>query len=338
MGLARVAVSFCRRYRTLVDEYPRAQPQEPPARIHYRPMTQINPPSNAIGDVATTDFEQPSSCPASFGQFAPPATSRWVLQALRYLPATHWARRVSLLFRRLATRRKMSAYDVEIYGINLRLHPNDNVTEKQVLCTPQFFDPEEREFIAKRLGGGFAFVDIGANAGMYSLFVASLATSGRVVAVEPDPVMFERLTFNKGANQFSHLEVKQAAISDRDGTATMYINSKNRGQNSMQFTTGNKLTVPCLTLLSLFDEFEIGAPDILKMDIEGLEYNVLKRFFDTAPVERLPRTMIIEQHVDSNDRATQLALSHGYRIFQRTYVGNVILELGSKKESSRLSA
>ena len=273
-----------------------------------------------------------------FGQLAPSAMSCWIFRTLRYLPAALWGRKLCLLLRRLAIRRTTPAYDVEAYGIKLRLHPHDNLTEKQLLCAPQFFDREERDFLSTRTGRGLTFVDIGANSGIYSLIAASLASSGRVVAVEPDPVMFARLMFNQAANQFAHLKVKQAAISNREGTATMYINHKNRGQNSMHYTTGNKITVPCLTLLALLDEFDIGTPDVLKLDIEGLEYNVLRQFFEMAPVERFPKTMIIEQFLDSRDQATQLALRYGYRIWQRTGASNVIFELPAKTGLSRRSA
>jgi hypothetical protein len=75
----------------------------------------------------------------------------------------------------------------------MRLYPDGNVCEKRVLFTPQYFDPLEREMLAGRLREGFRFIDIGANIGAYSLFVAAKAgPSARILAVEPQPEVFAR--------------------------------------------------------------------------------------------------------------------------------------------------
>jgi len=265
-----------------------------------------------------------------FGEFAPPATSRWIFQQLARLPDRRWARRMNVLLRRCALNRRRQVYDVTAYGIQLRLHPFDNVTEKQLLCGPQLFDPEERQLIQDRATPDLVFVDIGANAGIYSLLAASTARTGKVIAVEPDPVMHERLVFNKAVNHFDQLLPVRCAVSDRRGETTMFINHRNRGQNSLVNATGTQVTVACIPLLSLFDQFSVGSPDILKMDIEGLEHDVLKHFFQTASRDRYPRTLIIEQHEVLDDDALQLALQYGYRLLKRTSAQNVVLDLTGK--------
>ena len=50
-------------------------------------------------------------------------------------------------------------------------------------------------------GGSFTFVDVGANVGLYSLFVATRARSrARILALEPQPGIVDRLRFNLAAN------------------------------------------------------------------------------------------------------------------------------------------
>ena len=71
--------------------------------------------------------------------------------------------------------------DIETLGARMRLHPYNNVSEKRVLFTPQFFDPEELAILRGRVRDGFTFVDVGANIGAYALFVGVLAgPAGRI--------------------------------------------------------------------------------------------------------------------------------------------------------------
>src|SRR3712207_8765815 len=52
------------------------------------------------------------------------------------------------------------------------LFRSNNISEKKVLFTPQFFDPEELGILKSRLKDAFTFIDVGANIGAYSLSVA----------------------------------------------------------------------------------------------------------------------------------------------------------------------
>ena len=95
----------------------------------------------------------------------------------------------------------------------MRLYPGNNVAEKNLLFTPQYFDPEERRFLAERLGSDFTFVDVGANVGGYALFAATLGGPGsRILAVEPQGDIFERLSFNIGQNGLTTVKALELAV------------------------------------------------------------------------------------------------------------------------------
>ncbi|MDJ0931990.1 hypothetical protein [Breoghania sp.] len=71
----------------------------------------------------------------------------------------------------------------------MRLYPFANVCERRVLFTPQFFDAEERALLADHIRDDMIFVDVGANVGIYSLFVAGLVgPEARIIAVELQPL------------------------------------------------------------------------------------------------------------------------------------------------------
>jgi FkbM family methyltransferase len=146
------------------------------------------------------------------------------------------------------------------------------------------------------------------------------------VAVEPDPVIYSRLRYNVQANDLEMIVTVQAAVSDETGFVELFLNGHNRGQNSLVVGAGSALLVPAVTLVELFDAHGIARPDCLKIDIEGAEDRVFGRFLNDAPVDRYPRTIILEQ-IRNRDLspAAELLLRRGYRILQRTRM-NLILE------------
>lgn len=235
-----------------------------------------------------------------FGAFAPSAWQKTVMSLTTRLPANWLGKRLAFALRRLALPGKKRPFDVELLNRRLRLYPYDNICEKRVLFTPQMFDADERAALAEMAGGkpeGFSFLDVGANVGLYSQFVAGLpGRNTRIVAVEPDPEMYTRLCFNISANDDERILALNCAAGAENGTLKLFIDTENRGENSavIESATGQSIEVPSRTLLDIMDEAGIDTPDALKIDIEGAEYPVLKAFVETAPKERLPRMMIIE--------------------------------------------
>src|SRR5262249_29790964 len=128
------------------------------------------------------------------------------------------------------------ALDVERWGLRLRLHPRDNGCEKNLLFTPRMYEPEELGELetdvarAKADGRSFTFVDIGANVGLFSLFVASCAPRhGRILAIEPEPGNLRRLQFNIGANPGLPIKVIPTALSDEAGVVAVELDRRDRG-------------------------------------------------------------------------------------------------------------
>src|SRR5918997_3392190 len=78
---------------------------------------------------------------APYGTYAPRGLVRWVLERTRRLPRSWAGMRLIFLLRRVAIKALRGApVDIETLGARMRLHPYNNVSEKRVLFTPQFFD------------------------------------------------------------------------------------------------------------------------------------------------------------------------------------------------------
>ena len=142
---------------------------------------------------------------SAYGRHAPRGWLAGLVRTARRC-GTDWSgRRFAFALRAIGVRALAGRpLDVESLGTRMRLYPGNNVAEKNLLFTPQYFDPEERRFLAERLGTGFVFVDVGANVGGYALFAATLGgPKARILAVEPQADIFERLSFNIRQNSFT---------------------------------------------------------------------------------------------------------------------------------------
>ncbi len=182
--------------------------------------------------------------------------------------------------------------DVETFGARMRLYPYNNVCEKRILFTPQYFDPAERELLQSRMRPDFVFLDIGANIGGYSLFVAACAGQrARILAIEPQPEIFERLIYNIRQNPFATIKAIDCAVADLDTEVTLFIDLDNRGETSMRIMNfdveGTEIRVPAKALASIVAEEGFARIDAMKLDVEGAEDLILEPFFREAAGDAL---------------------------------------------------
>ena len=237
-----------------------------------------------------------------YGSRAPGALDRFALALTRAMPNNWFGLRLAILFRRIVTTRLgRGALDTELWGMRLRLYALGNGCEKNALFTPQMFDVMERGILADavaRKRDGFTFVDIGANVGLYSLFVASRTQDAHILAIEPQPGILDRLRFNLAVNPDVKVDVLPIAVADRDGTVELLLDTSDSGgthiETASRHEAGASVAVPCRPLVSVLRDAGIASIDALKIDVEGAEDVVLVPFLRDAPRELLPGLVLIE--------------------------------------------
>ncbi|MCO5092253.1 FkbM family methyltransferase [Bosea sp. (in: a-proteobacteria)] len=266
-----------------------------------------------------------------FGAFAPKAWLAGIIARTRAASDSFLGRKLAYALRRLGLRLLGGApVDIEALGAKMRLYPSGNVCEKRVLFTPQYFDAVERELLAGRLREGFTFIDVGANIGAYSLFVAARAGRGaRILAVEPQPEIFSRLAFNIAQNPFGTVKAVACALADKPGELTLFIDPTNRGESSVRIlnsSAGTSVRVPAMTLLSLVEGEGYERIDAIKLDVEGAEDLILEPFLRDAPPSLWPSFIVIEDSRQrwQSDLAGLLERS-GYRLLAQTRL-NLVFE------------
>lgn len=254
-----------------------------------------------------------------FGTYEPEEAIKRLMARVRSFP-TNWAgKRLAFFLRRRGLNRLTAPVDTVVIGLRLRLYPFDNLCEKRVLFTPDLFDKQERAFLAEQARAaqdGFYFVDIGANVGLYSLWVASKSKHAKVLAFEPQQAVYDRLLDNIALNDFQdQIAPLKMAVSDTEGTLELAIDAKNKGASGKSADQVGTEQVPMRPLLDVIKDQGWPRIDAVKIDIEGAEDIALAPFFETAPEDLLPRYIIMEWAPDRWDRDLGgLMEKAGYRV------------------------
>jgi FkbM family methyltransferase len=147
-------------------------------------------------------------------------------------------------------------------------------------------EPGVQSVISAMVRPGDVVYDVGAHLGSLALGTALLVgTSGRVVTFDGDPENVERLRENSLRNQFgARLQAVHAAvwshpsetgISFRRGSSQSSHGGVEADGNRPVLGTGELISVPVTTL----DDFVAAGgpvPHLIKIDVEGGEYEVLR--------------------------------------------------------------
>jgi len=146
-------------------------------------------------------------------------------------------------------------------------------------------------------------LDIGANIGWTALCLAGIASEGRVIGFEPDPVNFDRCQSNVERNDLKNIQVYSLALGDHPGSVPMEVRTpSNRGGNRIApgVTTAGKM-VEVMRLDDFLSTHPLDRVDLIKMDVEGFEVRVLRGAEKTLRLFK--PTLFIE--VDDNNLRDQ---------------------------------
>lgn len=144
------------------------------------------------------------------------------------------------------------------------------------------YEPWIQELLKAELCPGDCYYDVGAHYGFFCLIATRfVGSTGTVVALEPDPQNAAILKAHVARNDLDQIAVVEAAVWSGAGRVTFQQASEasNRTQGKVSSDGNGRsagISVPAVRLDDLVFAEGRRAPDLIKMDVEGAEWEALQ--------------------------------------------------------------
>lgn len=162
-------------------------------------------------------------------------------------------------------------------------------------------------------------VDAGAHIGMSVLYFKMLFPKARIIAFEPIPENFALLQKNVEENQLENVELYQAVVAPKSGILRI---QEPIGEGAWKSGAGiipkgwkgiqdnKEIKVEAIGIQEILHD----KIDLLKMDIEGMEYEVIR---NAPPQLRNVKNILMEVHPRKDHRVEEIEkilLQNGFKI------------------------
>lgn len=160
-------------------------------------------------------------------------------------------------------------------------------------------------------------LDVGAHVGAFTVWAAMRSPGARILAVEPNPDTFALLQRNIRDNGLENTVVAvNAAVGSESGAGTLELVEHSLGTRLARAGTGT-VSVEVQTIPSLLAAAGMSEVDLVKMDCEGMEYEVFKTLppgqlsrFDAIACEYHPEPGHTVKEIDELLRASGFRVQH----------------------------
>jgi FkbM family methyltransferase len=142
---------------------------------------------------------------------------------------------------------------------------------------------------------GKTIVDAGAHVGLFSLVASTFAKE--VISIEPHPLNFKLLQLNLEINNAENVMPINKALWSKPETITLYEGKHTGAHTILKKCDSKKFNVRSITLKDLIDE--LGEIDLLKVDMEGAEFEVLSGL-NRQDSENI-KNIVAECHLEAGD-------------------------------------
>ncbi|MEY4767517.1 MAG: hypothetical protein RL637_156 [Pseudomonadota bacterium] len=180
------------------------------------------------------------------------------------------------------------------------------------------FSEAEVDLFRQICKSGDIVVEVGANIGTHTQVLSQLvrnsAGGGRIIAFEPQRIVFQTLCANMAINSITNVECYPFAVGEKAGDLLLpdmnYHQQGNFGGVEInRFTQGQKVQIVSL------DEFlTLPALKLLKIDVEGMEHSVISGAKQLITLHK-PFLYVENDRLDKSQALIELIFSLNYRLF-----------------------
>ena len=142
------------------------------------------------------------------------------------------------------------------------------------------YEPAMANIIEKAVRKNFRFVDIGANAGYFSLLAhKGCMPDKKPISIEPNPENIHLLKAHFRLNNIEAFDLEEMAISNQSGVI-QFSNSDNLAANTYKQESSvyknSTIEVKTNTLDYIAEKYNLDKFSLVKIDVEGAELDVLQ--------------------------------------------------------------
>lgn len=187
--------------------------------------------------------------------------------------------------------------------IALRLRSSDVDVFLQVVMNGEYGDAVA---LLEDVPGPLKIIDAGANVGLTTLYLKCFRPDALVVALEPEPGNFRRLSRCVVENRLTDVTLVNEGLWTRD--AVLSGNRRFRDGEAWSFALAEasdpaEATLPVTSLSSLLARVGWGEVDLLKIDIEGGEAALIRDPAFLQLLRERVRLVCMEVHEEAVSRA-----------------------------------
>lgn len=147
------------------------------------------------------------------------------------------------------------------------------------------YEVEKTKAISRLLSPGGVFIDVGANKGDFTLLAAKIVgNAGKVFAFEPEPENCHWISKSIQLNGYNNIKLSELALSDTNGEAQLYLGKKS-GWHTLLAGQADRnqgtIKISIDTLDNVLEGIGQDRVDMIKIDVEGAEYEVLNGAYQT---------------------------------------------------------
>lgn len=146
---------------------------------------------------------------------------------------------------------------------------------------------------------GGTFLDVGANIGMFSVYFALKRKDIQIYCFEPDSTVYRCLSRNMNQFDDERIKIFNSALGEKKEEKALYKSELNDGGHSFIPETENQKSEK--VSVAVYDDLVVNGvveiPDVIKIDVEGFEYPVLKGMEESIKIHR-PTLYIESSNVD----------------------------------------
>jgi len=155
-------------------------------------------------------------------------------------------------------------------NLEINIYPGDGAG--RLVYYFDYHEPDQFLFLDRFLTKDMICVDIGANIGLYTLFMSKRVE--KVFAFEPNEQSYIRLLENLQKNNISNVDVIQKAVTDKEGNIFLNLDEADSAKayvSKEKKTTNKFYLVKTISVDQFFFRNTPSKIDYIKIDVEGAE-------------------------------------------------------------------